>query len=185
MGQTYHKPPPPRPPPIVPKYDLPPAPQKYSDGFWRDVVGFDKKEMEALEQLRKLGVEIFNSNKEPESPMSNDEKESRIREFCNKYYLQSLPLDIDKYGELQYISIAEDGSRDVWHQTMLDRCGETLMVFIGMVDLDCLGVYLAGSGKLYREIRRHDDSIFLYYCKDIGKSSAEIYHDDGYTRTHY
>lgn len=70
--------------------------------------------MKALEELRRFGAELFNSNKEKESPISNDEKDSKNQRILQKYNLVEVPLDIDKRGHLRIFSAGENGPRVIY-----------------------------------------------------------------------
>ncbi|GBB94274.1 hypothetical protein RclHR1_23210003 [Rhizophagus clarus] len=55
--------------------NLPPVPRTYTDDFWRrgdDDCRFSNRDIEALNQFRQLELELLESD---------DEKESKIREF--------------------------------------------------------------------------------------------------------
>src|SRR5437667_11996154 len=98
MGQTHPKPETPKTHSKRPKNycylftNLPPVPRTYTDDFWRkgnDAGRFGDRDIEALNQFRQL---------ELESLESDEEKESKIRELCEKYRYAHIPLDVDKIG---------------------------------------------------------------------------------------
>ena len=60
--------------------------------FWKkgEDGSFSDLDIEALNQFRQLELELLESD--------DDEKESKISEFCAKYQYTRIPLDVDKIG---------------------------------------------------------------------------------------
>jgi hypothetical protein len=151
---------------------LPPAPRTYTDDFWSKGNGlwrFDDRDIEALNQFRQL---------ELESLELDDEKESKIKEFCAKYNYARIPLDIDKDGYMRGFLILESTTYCI-DEEELKKFGETLIVCIGNEDFYCAQIYLGGSGELY--ILLDDESLkVLYNYKDTGIRSSDLFQNTNY-----
>ena len=188
MGQTHPKPEPeshskPEPEshskPEPSKYDirrnwfatLPPAPRKYTDEFWSEGNGlwcFGDRDIEALKQFRQL---------ELESLELDDEKESRIKEFCAKYNYTHIPLDINKDGHMRAFTLLGSASQNIDDEEL--KKYETLMICIGEEDFYEAQMYLGGSGKLYVSFD-YEPLKVLYNYKDIGTRSYDLYQNTNY-----
>ena len=143
-----------------------PAPRTYTDAFWRKgdrgTVVSDR-DMEALEQFRQLGLE---------SLISNNEKESRIRKFCQKYDGDHIAFDVDEKGCMRFFIVGEELTRDI-EGMMLDKYGEDLIIYIG-TEVCGSSMYLGGSGKVYIA---HYMCNLLVVCdyNEIGTKSTGIF----------
>ena len=78
-----------------------------------------------------------------ESLELDDEKESKIKEFCAKYNYARIPLDIDKGGYMRGFLILESTTYCI-DEEELKKFGETLFVCIGNEDFYCAQIYLGG-----------------------------------------
>ena len=134
--------------------DLQPAPRTYTDEFWRKTDWFSDRDIEALIQFRQLELELLESD---------DEKESKIGEFCKKYCSARIPLDVDKFGYPRGLFLSGPAAYDIYDEELKEH--ETLIVRIGLEDSDAL-MYLGGSGKLYMSL---NDGLLkvLYNYRDV------------------
>ena len=150
--------------------NLPPAPQTYTDNFWKEsnAGSFSNHDIEALNQFRQLELELLKSD---------DEKESKIRELCAKYHNAHIPLDVDKIGYMRGFFLLESISYDIYSEE-LKEYGETLIVCIGLEDSDAL-MYLDGSGKLYISLNENLLKV-LYNYKNIGAKSSDVFQNTNY-----
>ncbi|PKY15024.1 hypothetical protein RhiirB3_510599 [Rhizophagus irregularis] len=152
--------------------NLLPTPRTYTDDFWSKGNGlwcFDDRDIEALNQFRQL---------ELESLELDDEKESKIKEFCAKYNYARIPLDIDKDGYMRGFLILELTTYCI-DEEELKKFGETLIVCIGNEDFYCAQIYLGGSGELY--ILLDDEPLkVLYNYKDTGIRSSDLFQNTNY-----
>ncbi|GBC05087.1 hypothetical protein RclHR1_06020002 [Rhizophagus clarus] len=151
--------------------NLPPVPRTYTDDFWKrgdDDCRFSDRDIEALNQFRQLELELLKSDAE---------KESKIREFCEKYRYALIPLDVDKNGYARGFHILESMSYDIYGNE-LERYGETLILCIG-IEYSNAQMYLSGSGKLYISLN-YDPLKFLYNYKDTGARSTDVFQNTDY-----
>ncbi|GBB92700.1 hypothetical protein RclHR1_20440003 [Rhizophagus clarus] len=115
---------------------------------------------------------------ELESLELDNEKESKIKEFCAKYNYAYILLDIDKDGYMRRFLILESITYCIVEKE-LKKFGKTLIVCIGNKNFYCAQIYLGGSGELY--ILLNDEPLkVLYNYKDIGIRNSDLFQNTNY-----
>ncbi|GES82117.1 hypothetical protein GLOIN_2v1871901 [Rhizophagus clarus] len=139
--------------------------EEIGNRFWY----FDDHDIEALNQFCQL---------ELESLELDNEKESKIKEFCAKYNYAYILLDIDKDGYMRRFLILESITYCIVEKE-LKKFGKTLIVCIGNKNFYCAQIYLGGSGELY--ILLNDEPLkVLYNYKDIGIRNSDLFQNTNY-----